>query len=58
MVTWLTYRDDVAGRGSWEVGSVEQSAQDRGGSEDCFVFTSWLVGAFDSTLCTLENSCV
>ena len=28
-------------------GSVEQNAKERGGYEGCFVFTSWLVGAFD-----------
>ena len=28
-------------------GSVEQNAQGSGGFEGCFVFTSWLVRAFD-----------
>ena len=25
-------------------GLVEQNAKERGGSESCFVFTSWLIG--------------
>ena len=36
----------VGGRG-WG-GSVEQTVQERGRSEGCFVFTSWLVGTFDN----------
>ena len=42
----------------WGRDLVKQNAKERGGSEDCFVFTSWLVGGFDFFLtpcsCLLE----
>ena len=50
VTTYLTHGDDIGG---WDVrhrgwkGSVEQNAYEWGGSEGCFVLTSWLVGAFD-----------
>ena len=32
------------------VGSLDQNAQERGGSEECFVLTGRLIGTFDFTL--------
>ena len=53
-VSCLTHGHGVRGSGGWGVarrggggGSVKQNVLEGGGSE-YFVFTSWLVGAFDS----------
>ena len=35
---------DVGGRGG---GQLKQNALEGGGSRGCFIFTSWLVGAFN-----------
>ena len=47
MVTRLTHEDVVTGRGGWGGELAEQNALERGGAEGCFVFTNWLLGAFD-----------
>ena len=59
MLTYLTHGDGIGLReGGWEVGwrkwvvvgGAKWLAKWGGGagSEGCFVFTSWLMGAFDS----------
>ena len=51
LVTCFTHKESVGGRGGertgWGVGGTKYPGEGRGGFEGCFVFTSWLTGAFD-----------